>query len=418
MAGPTAPTEEQVTPPQSVWIERLRAAGRAIGTPAGSVIFAFVVGALIVLATGGNPLQAYQALICGGFGLFCFGGENSALQLSNTIVFLTPLILTGLSVAIGFRAGLFNIGAEGQFVMGIIAATALGVHFAKWPAFILLPTVLLGGLVGGAVWGGIVGVLKAFTGAHEVVTTIMLNYVALWLTRYLIINNGPLQSPNGFSTSPAIGVGATLPPLLPQSPTLQLFGLPSTIFYANTGLFVALAAAVVYWFILKRTSLGYELRAVGQSQRAAKYAGVSVRRTIIVTMLISGAFSGLAGAVQISGVFPHTLTDIYFVDTTGFDAIAVALLGLNSAVGVVLAAILFGALHAGGSVMQSDAGISGNLVFILEALVLFSLAANFLRTLKIRLPTFGRTPSGVGLSDTEAVDAESPALAGDRDGGT
>src|SRR5262249_40889848 len=154
---------------------------------------------------------------------------------------------------------------------------------------------------------------------------------------------------------------------------------------------------------------------VGQSQRAAKYAGVSVRRTIVITMLIAGAFSGLAGAVQISGVYPHTLTDIYFVDTTGFDAIAVALLGLGSAVGVVLAAVVFGALHAGGAVMQADANISGNLVFILEALVLFSLAANFLRSLKWRLPTFGRTPSGQGLSDTEAVDAETPALAGDRD---
>lgn len=417
MAVPTAPTEEQVRPPQSVWIERLRATGQAIGTPAGSVIFAFVVGALIVLATGGNPLQAYQALICGGFGLFCFGGENSALQLSNTIVFLTPLILTGLAVGIGFRAGLFNIGAEGQFVMGVIAATVLGIRLGNWPAILLVPTVLLGGTLAGAVWSGISGVLKAFTGAHEVVTTIMLNYVALWLTRYLIVG-GPLQSPNGFSTSPAIAPGAQLPALLPQGPTQMYFGLPASVFLANTGVFVALLAAVVYWFILKRTSLGYEIRAVGQSQRAAKYAGISVRRTIIVTMLLSGAFAGLAGAVQIMGVFPHTLTDVYFVDTTGFDAIAVSLLGLNSAVGVVLAAILFGALHAGGSVMQSDAGISGNLVFILEALVLFSLAANFLRTLKIRLPTFGRAPSGTGLSDTEAVDAESPALAGDRDGGT
>lgn len=414
MAVPTAPTEEQVKPPQSVWVERLRTLGRAIGTPAGSIVFAFVVGALIVLATGGNPLLAYQALICGGFGLFCFGGENSALQISNTIVDLTPLILTGLAVAISFRAGLFNIGAEGQYIMGVIAAVVLGVNLSKWPAFLLLPTVLIAGTLAGAVWGGIVGVLKALTGAHEVVTTIMLNYVALWLTRYLVVG-GPLQSPNGFSTSKTIGAGAVLPSLLPQSPTSQLFGLPSTIFYANTGLFVALAAAVVYWFILKRTALGYELRAVGQSQRAAKYAGISVRRTIIVTMLISGAFAGLAGAVQISGVYPHTLTDIYFVDTTGFDAIAVSLLGLNSAVGVVLAAILFGALRAGGYVMQSDVGISPNLVYILEALVLFSLAANFLRTLKIRLPSFGRSPSGTGLSDTPAMDAQRPALTADRE---
>jgi simple sugar transport system permease protein len=142
--------------------------------------------------------------------------------------------------------------------------------------------------------------------------------------------------------------------------------------------------------LLWRTSLGYEIRAVGQSQRAARYAGVGVRRTIIVTMLIAGAFSGLAGAIQIVGV-DHGLLDKYFTDTTGFDAIAVALLGLGSAVGIVLASILFGALHAGGGVMQSDAGISGSLVQVLQALILFSIAANFLRTFKLRLPALPGT---------------------------
>ncbi|HEV1991460.1 MAG TPA: ABC transporter permease, partial [Candidatus Dormibacteraeota bacterium] len=137
--------------------------------------------------------------------------------------------------------------------------------------------------------------------------------------------------------------------------------------------------------------LGYEIRAVGQSQRAARYAGVNVRRTIIVTMLIAGAFAGLSGAVQIAGV-DHNLTDKYFSDTTGFDAIAVTLLGLGSGVGIILAAILFGALHAGGAVMQSDAGISGNLVLVLQALILFSIAANFLSTIKLRIPRLSRAP--------------------------
>ena len=160
--------------------------------------------------------------------------------------------------------------------------------------------------------------------------------------------------------------------------------------------------------MLWRTSLGYEIRAVGQSQRAARYAGISVRQTLIVTMLIAGAFAGLAGAVQIAGV-DHNLTDQYFSDTTGFDAIAVALLGLNSAVGIILSAILFGALHAGGSVMQSDAGVSGNLVYVLQALILFSIAANFLRTVKLRLPSVGRVPL------TPEADAAAAAVAQETD---
>ena len=182
------------------------------------------------------------------------------------------------------------------------------------------------------------------------------------------------------------------------------------------GLLIAIVAAAAFAFLLWRTSLGYEIRAVGQSQRAARYAGVSVPRTIIVTMLIAGAFAGLAGAVQIAGV-DHNLTDKYFSDTTGFDAIAVALLGLGSAVGIVLAALLFGALHAGGAVMQSDAGISSNLVLIIQALILFSIAANFVGAIRRILP-FGRRPPEVrppemppaaGLMTEAAVPPPEPA---------
>jgi general nucleoside transport system permease protein len=388
MAAPSASSDQERSDLSSALVSWLVHAGRTLAVPVGSVIFAFIVGGVIVAATGGNPIQAYQDLICGGFGVLCTGNANSAYQISETITFTTPLILTGLAVAISFRAGLFNIGAEGQLVMGAIASTVVGVRFAPWPGWILLPMVLLAGALAGAVWGGIVGVLKAATGAHEVVTTIMLNYVALWLMRYLIVG-GPLQAPHGQSASSPVGQGAQLPPLIPASVTFA--GFPGGVFRAHTGIFIALAAAYVFAFLLRRMSLGYELRAVGQSQRAARYAGVSVRRTIIVTMLISGAFAGLAGAVQIAGV-DHDLIDKYFVDTTGFDAIAVALLGLNAAVGTVLAAFLFGALHAGGSIMQSDAGISSHLVEILQALILFSLAANFLRTLKLRLPVPGRAP--------------------------
>ncbi|HKW73180.1 MAG TPA: ABC transporter permease [Candidatus Dormibacteraeota bacterium] len=355
--------------------------------PFGSVVFAFVVGAVIVGVTGANPFGAYAALICGGIGIGCSQGENPALQLSNTIVFTIPLFATGVAVALPFRAGLFNIGAEGQLLAGSMACTAIGIKFSNLPGPVLLPMVLLGGMVAGALWAGIPGVLKATVGAHEVVTTIMLNYVAQWLLRFLIIG-GPLQLGPGTSKSLPIGDGARLPTLLPSSNSVEVFGLPSSVYRVHTGLFIALVAVAAFAFLLWRTSFGYEIRAVGQSQKAARYAGVSVRRTIILTMLIAGAFSGLAGAIQISGV-DHNLTDKYFTDTTGFDAIAVALLGLGSAVGIVLAGLLFGALHSGGAIMQSDAGISSNLVLVLQALILFSIAANFIGAIRRGLP-FGR----------------------------
>lgn len=359
--------------------------------PVGSVIFAFVIGGLIVAVTGGNPFAAYQGLLCGGFGAACSGNENPALQISNTVVFLIPLMTAGVAVALPFRAGLFNIGAEGQLLAGAMACTFIGIHFGDQPAAIALPMALIGGMLAGAFWAGIAGVLKATVGAHEVVTTIMLNYVAQWLLRYLIVG-GPMQLPGGFSKSSPIGPGARLATFLPADNSLIIFGLPASVYRVHTGLLIAIGAVAVFAFLLWRTSLGYEIRAVGQSQPAARYAGVSVRRTIIVTMLIAGAFSGLAGAIQIAGV-DRNLTDKYFSDTTGFDAIAVALLGLGSAFGIVLASLLFGALHAGGAVMQADAGISSSLVGVLQALILFSIAANFLSTIKLRLPGSGRAHS-------------------------
>jgi simple sugar transport system permease protein len=386
-----------------------------LAMPLGSVVFAFVVGGLIVVGTGGNPFSAYAGLICGGFGIGCTQGENPALQISNTIVFLTPLITVGVAVALPFRAGLFNIGAEGQLLAGSMACTAIGIKFSTLPTPILLPMVLVGGMLAGALWAGVAGVLKATVGAHEVVTTIMMNYVAQWLLRYLIIG-GPLQLAAGTSKSLPIGPGARLATLLPSDNSLIVFGLPASVYRIHTGLFIALAAVAVFAFLLWRTTLGYEIRAVGQSQRAARYAGVSVRRTIIVTMLIAGAFSGLAGAVQIAGV-DHNLTDKYFSDTTGFDAIAVALLGLGSAVGIVLASLLFGALHAGGSVMQSDAGISSNLVLVLQALILFSIAANFLGAIRSLIPGL-RRPPGAPPPESPAAALMTEAVAPEKSEGT
>jgi ABC-type uncharacterized transport system permease subunit len=386
--APARPSSEAAA--TSPWVERLRRVGRALALPAGSVVLAFLIGAVLIIFAGGDPLASYEALACGGFGISCFGGETPALQLSNTVEFVAPLLLAGLAVGVAFRAGLFNIGVQGQLSLGAIFATLVGLHLAALPSLILIPLLLLASVVGGALWAGIVGVLKAFTGAHEVVTTIMLNYVAFNLLNYLLIN-GPMQAPNSSKISLPVGQNAQLPTLIPQEGIF--FGQPGGAYQASIAIFIALAAAGVYAFLMRRTALGYEIRAVGQSQRAARYAGISVRRTIVVTMLISGAFAGLTGGLLIAGGSQHFLYADLAKDTTGFDGIAVALLGQNVAIGVVLSAILFGALHAGGLVVQSDVQISKHIVEILQAVILFSLAANFLRTLKLRLPSLGREPA-------------------------
>ena len=415
MTAPTAPIERREVTATSPWVELLRRVGRALALPAGSVVLAFLIGTVLIAVAGGDPLMSYEAMACGGFGLFCFGGETSALQISNTIEFVTPLLLAGLAVAVAFRAGLFNIGVQGQLILGAIFATVAGTRLASLPGILLIPLVLLAGMVGGALWAAIAGTLKALTGAHEVVTTIMLNYVAYNLLSFLLIH-GPLQAPNNPEISLPVGQNAQLPTLVPQN--ITFFDQPGGAYHASIGIFIALAAAVVYAFLMRRSALGYEIRAVGQSQRAAKYAGISVKRTLIVTMLISGAFAGLTGAMLISGGTLHYLyTDLQY-DSTGFDGIAVALLGQNVGIGVLLSAILFGALNAGGLVMQSDVHISSHIVEILQAIILFSLAANFLRTLKIRIPSPGRPPEkAAGMEATQdALQAEVSAAAADVDG--
>jgi ABC-type uncharacterized transport system permease subunit len=420
MAAPQAPTKPGSPPGRSLpaapvtWVKQL---GGRIALPLGSVIFAFLVGAIIIVITGGDPVLAFQGLFCGGVGLFCtgaaYGTNNPVFQISNTIVFATPLIFCGCSVALAFRAGLFNIGAQGQLTMGAIAAAWVGIHLATWPAFLLLPAVLVAGAAGGAVWGGIVGALKAFTGAHEVVTTIMLNYIAFNFLDYLL-RDGPMQLAGQPETSDPIGAGAQLPRFVPSNGSF--FGLPGSVYQAHTGILLAFAIAALFYFLLRRTALGYELRAVGQNQRAARYAGISFKRTVIVTMLIAGAFSGLAGGVEIAGL-SHNLTIRYATDSTGFDAIAVALLGQGAAIGIVLSAFLFAAMRVAGPVIEANANVSQNLVQVIEALILFSLAANFLRTLKVPWPWRRRATSApdAPLADAVLSEVESthPAEIGD-----
>jgi general nucleoside transport system permease protein len=389
MAVPTA--SKLVT-----WTRNL---GPAIGRPLFAVVLAMIAGIIVIMITASGSIvdrffeaiSAYQALYTGSFGNF--------QSLSFTLTAVYPLILTGLSVAIAFRAGLFNIGAEGQLAVGAMTAGIIGIKAATWPGWLLIPTLLLASMLAGAVWGGIVGLLKAWRGAHEVVTTIMLNWIAFYVTDYLI--SGPFNAPHQANQTDALPAQATLPKVsLFYNHTLGTFlpQIPQPEQYlVDMGIFFALIALVVYWFIIARTTFGYEIRVIGENPKAAKYAGIPIKRNIFAVMAIAGAFSGLAGGLRLMGQFPYQLIgNTFAIDTTGFDAIGVALLGRTSAIGVLLASLLFGGLRQGGTIMQLTANIPGDLVFIIQALVLFSIASEFLPAIRRSLPkwaSFSRKPA-------------------------
>lgn len=331
--------------------------------PVLSVLLAIIIGAVVVLIAGSNPFRAYGQLVQGAFG--------TPYNVSETIISSIPYMLTGLAVAFAFRAGLFNIGAEGQLFIGAILSAWVGFSF-HWPGYILIPVALLVGALGGALWAGIAGALKAWRGAHEVITTIMLNYTAILISRYLIEPEpsgtaGPFQQANSLGEPVARQVNASLPVIIPNS------WIPDGRLHA--GLFVALAAALIFWFILWRTTLGYKLRAVGLNPKAAAYGGINVGWNVFLAMFIAGAFAGLAGMVNLYGIAPYRLTDT-FSPGYGFQAIAVALLGKNTAAGTIAAALIFGALEQGGTIMQANAGVSLHLVEILEGLIIFFIGAD------------------------------------------
>jgi len=248
---------------------------------------------------------------------------------------------------------------------------------------------LIGGTLAGAVWGGIVGILKAWRGAHEVVTTIMLNWTAFYFTDFLI--NGPFAAAHATNQTNQLPPQGTLPHIADfYNSTLGAF-LPKidqpAQYLVDVGLFFALAALVVYWFIVSRTTFGYEVRVLGQNPKAARYAGIPIKRNIFAVMAIAGAFSGLAGALQLMGQFPFQLiANTFYLQPTGFDAIGVALLGRTTAIGVLLASLLFGGLRQGGTIMQLNANVPGDLAYIIQALVLFSIASEFLPAIQRALP--------------------------------
>jgi len=356
-----------------------RAGGIAV--PVATVILAFLVGGLVVLATGHNPLNAYHDIFNGAGLNWIFHPTIStqgaaAYNLSQTLLQATTLILTGLAVAFAFRCGMFNIGGQGQYFVGLVVANWIGVSFAGMSTLPHVLIAIVGATLAGAAWAGIAGVLKATTGAHEVISTIMLNYIALYTASWLFGAGGPLQtSAAGQETNPVSA---------PVAHTAQLPVIWGTKGFQglDIGFLIALAALVVYWALINRTTLGYEVRAVGFNPDAAAYGGINVKKNLIRAMAISGAFAGLAGAVDMLGyLYQYGQLDVQ-VSQVGFIGIAVALLGRNTAVGVFLGSIVFGGLIYGttqglsSNVIQPE--LAGNLTAIIVGLVVLFVGADLL----------------------------------------
>ena len=391
---------------------------RAAVIPFVTLIIAFLVAGLVVLLTGHNPFSAYGAIFDGTGLNYIFpwvtgqASLNASFNLQQTLVATCPLILVGLAVAFAFRAGLFNIGAQGQYTVGGIVAVWVGSSWNGLPGWLHIIVAIVLATAIGAVWAAIAGWLKAVTGAHEVITTIMLNYVALWIGVYLFQQGGPLQEPhaNGNPASSVIANGAHLP-VIWGNPILQ--GL-------HIGIFIALAAAVLFWFLLNRSTLGYEVRAVGHNPVAAAAAGISVARRYVTTMAICGGFAGLAACMDVLGwQFQLSTTDIQG-SQTGFLGIAVALLGRNTAVGTVLAALLFGALETGTSVRNLDPTVfnpelAGNLTLMIEGLVVLLVSTDLIAVRVLGLPSrlrVGRFRGSVDLPG-QGAGAGPPEQVGD-----
>jgi general nucleoside transport system permease protein len=327
----------------------------SIGVPLLAVVTALVLGGVVIVVTGGDVLKAYQGLWEGSLG--------RPTSISDTLVWATPYIFGGLAVALAFKAGLFNIGVEGQIALGSLASVYVGYALTGVPFPFHALLALVAGTLAGAIWGGIPGFLKARTGAHEVIVTIMLNYIALQMTSFLV--SGPMKDPNPLianAQTPKILQSARLPPLLPDPQ-----------YRVHWGFAIAIAAAIGIWWLLNKTTLGFEIRTIGANTQAARYAGIAVGRTMVVAMAISGGLAGLAGSLEVIGLnFYHSAG---FSVGYGFDSIAVALLGRGDPIGVIPSALLFGALRAGSSRMQFLSQIPIDIINVIQALVLIFVAA-------------------------------------------
>ena len=339
----------------------LRRAARPALIPLLAIFTALLAGGIIIWLAGPKLGGEWLGLrfVWDGYSGLLQGAVGSRAAIIGTLVRSTPYIFAGLAVALAFRCGLFNIGAEGQLLAGALAAAGVGFGIQGLPAIIHLPLTLLAGMAGGFAYGAIPGFLKARTGAHEVITTIMLNYLAAQASAYIL--NWPWKDPsplNVIAQTPRIEEAARLPRLLP--------GL-------HWGVPLALLVAVGVWYFLWKTTWGFEIRTVGANSAAAAYAGISVPRNIVLALGLSGMLAGLAGAVQVSGV--NYRSTLGFNTGYGFDSIAIALLGKSTVLGVVLSALLFGALRNGATVMQFRTQISADIISVIQALILVFVAA-------------------------------------------
>ena len=338
-----------------------------------AVLSALIVGAFIIIISDVDKLKngdivgafstvgsAYWALVVGSFG--------SLRAISNTINSSTPLILCGISVAIAFKAGLFNIGATGQMLAGGMASLWVGFSM-HGPGIIQVPLAVLAGAIGGAAFGAIPGILKARTGAHEVITTIMLNNMMAFFILWMLKTNLFQREDRTDPISKLVSAEGKLP---------RLFGFLDgrSDLVAHAGFFVALGVVAAYWWFLKKSTTGFEFRAYGLNADAATYAGMHVKRLTVLAMVFAGAVAGMAGAAEVLGTYGYASAN--FAGNIGFDAIAIALLGQSSPLGTLFAAILFGALQAGGRQMQANSDVPIDLIVVLRALIVMFIAAPLL----------------------------------------
>jgi simple sugar transport system permease protein len=363
--------------------------GGGIVIPLVTALLAFFVAGLFILATGANPIETYNAIFEGSGLNWLFpwvtGDDRTlaALNLQQTLLLTTPLILTGLAVAFAFRAGLFNIGGQGQYLVGTFAAVYVGSSLEGTPALLHVIITMIAAMAAGAAWAGIAGLLKATTGANEVVSTIMLNWTAVYVGSYLFTLGGPLHSDDPAAASIPVS------PDIHESARLPVFWGDPELQGLHIGIFVALVAAALFWVLLNRSVTGYEVRAVGFNPDAAEYAGISAGRNYVKVMLICGLLAGLAGALDVLGWQFRVATNDIQVSQVGYYGIAVALLGRNTAAGTVVAALLFGALLNGTSVRNLDPSIfdpqlATNLTFIIQGLIVLFVSAPVLVTMLTR----------------------------------
>jgi ABC-type uncharacterized transport system permease subunit len=363
--------------------------GGGVFVPIITALFAFIVGGVVVLAAGANPIDTYKAIFDGSGLNWLFpwvtGDDRSlaALNLQQTLILTTPLILTGLAVAFAFRAGLFNIGGQGQYLVGTMASVYVGSSLDGTPGWLHIVLAIAAGCAVGGLWAGIAGLLKATTGANEVISTIMLNWTAVYVGAYLFGLGGPLQNSDPAQQSIPVSNDVL------QSARLPVFWGDPELQGLHIGIFIALAATALFWVLLNRSVTGYEVRAVGFNPDAAEYGGISAGRNSVKVMVICGVLAGLAGALDVLGWQFRVATNDLSATQVGYFGIAVALLGRNTAFGTALAALLFGALINGTSVRNLDPTVfepelATNLTFIIQGLIVLFVSAPVLVTVLSR----------------------------------